>query len=190
MMLPVRGAGDSGNETVLAAFGVGPTELLGHGGEASIYALDSDRVLRVLHSGGDIKQLRRNQALLGDLKASAVPFQLPEIFEIGEIDSRTYAIERRLPGCSLAELLGTIEGAERDHLIEAYLEAAGALGNLQPEGWSHYGELTASQPVRAETWNEFLAVRAAQSFAAAGPPWDQIDAGGLAPYPPGTARPA
>lgn len=118
--------GDSRND-VLAAFGVGSDALLGRGGEASIYALDADRALRVLHRGGDVAQLRRNQGLLRGLVSTAVPFELPQILEIGEIGGRTYAVERRLPGRPLTEHLKTTGGSGRDRLIEAYLEAAQAL---------------------------------------------------------------
>lgn len=44
---------DAGLVTVLDAFTVRPGALLGHGGEAWVYALDHDRVLRVLHDDGD-----------------------------------------------------------------------------------------------------------------------------------------
>src|SRR5438445_7074186 len=43
---------DEGLGHVLAAFGVGYDALLGHGGEAWAYALDDDRVIRVLRDGG------------------------------------------------------------------------------------------------------------------------------------------
>jgi len=179
-MMSLVTADGSSNEAVLTAFRIGPDALLGRGGEASIYALDDDRVLRLLHPHGDIDQLCRNQALLGDLVASAVSFRLPEILEIGEIQGRTYAIERRLPGSSVLELLGTTEGIERDRLVEAYLEAASTLGDLHSDGWGYFGELATAQPLRAPTWRDFLAQRAARSLATAGHPLDEIDAAGFA----------
>lgn len=180
--------GDSRND-VLAAFGVGSDALLGRGGEASIYALDADRALRVLHRWGDVAQLRRNQGLLRGLVSTAVPFELPQILEIGEIGGRTYAVERRLPGRPLTEHLKTTGGGGRDRLIEAYLEAAQALGDLRPDGWPFYGELATARPVRADSWREFLTLGAARSLAAAGPPLDQVDAHGLALGLPECSRP-
>jgi hypothetical protein len=165
---------------VLAAFGVGTEALLGRGGEAAVYALDGERVSRVLHPGGDVDQLSRTQGLLRDLVASAVSFRIPEIQEIGEIGGRAYAIERRLPGRSLVDVLTRGEKAEKDELIEVYLDAAWALGDLRPDGWACYGELAAREPLRAETWREFLAVRADRSLAIAGHPLDEMDGAGLA----------
>jgi aminoglycoside phosphotransferase len=171
---------DPSKEAVLAAFGVTSDAFLGSGGEASIYALDEHRVLRVLHSGKDAGQPRRAQALLRDLVRSAVPFHLPEIMEVGETGGRVYAIERRLPGRSMLEVLHSAEGPDRDRLIEAFLLAAASLGDLRPEGWAFYGELASAEPLRAATWREFLTMRAAQSLAAAGPPLDRIDPEALA----------
>ena len=189
-MVSVTDTANPCNKAVLAAFGLGTDdEPLGRGGEAATYALDGDRILRVLHPGGDIDQIRRNKALLRDLNASAVSFQIPEIFEFGNIGGRAYGIERLLPGSSLVELLKTIEGPERDRLIESYLEAAQALGDLRREGWNFYGELAIAQPVRTETWREFLTKRAAKSLAKAGYPLDQVDAAGLALDLPEPARP-
>ena len=190
-MLPFVAAegGTRDDEAVLAAFGIGRDALLGRGGEASIFALGAGRALRVLHPGGDIDQLRRNRELLGELAVTAVPFRLPEILEVGEIQGRTYAIERRLPGSSVMELLGRVEGHERDRLVVAYLEAASALGDLYPRGWDYFGELATAEPLRAPTWRDFLVQRAARSLQTAGYPFDRIDAGGLAADLPEPPRP-
>ncbi len=179
MMAPVTSGEDSGR-AVLDAFGVGPQALLGRGNEAAVYALDSDRVLRVLHPGEDTDQLTRTEALLRDLVTSAVPFQLPEILEIGRIGTQGYAIERRLPGRSLLERLTAKDNAPRDELIEAYLETAWTLADLRPRGWAYYGELAAPEPLRAKTWRQFLAARADRSLATARSPLDQVDGAALA----------
>ncbi len=160
---------------VLAAYGVAPQAILGRGGEATVYALDRDRVLRVLHRRGDTSQLARTEVLLRGLATSAVPFHLPEILEFGEIGGRTYAIERRLPGRSLREQLRTDVSAGRDRLIEAYMDAAWALGDLRPQGWAYYGELATPHPLREPTWREFLAMKAGRSLATAGHPLDRVD---------------
>jgi hypothetical protein len=171
-------ATDDDIEVVLAALGVklGRDALLGHGGEATIYALDQDRVLRLLHKGAGTDKIHRNKALLQELNADAVPFRIPEVLEVGEVYGRAYSIESRLAGRSMSEALKTIEGPDRDRLIEAYLEAANVLGDLRAEPWTFYGELAAGQPVRAETWCEFLTRRAAKSLEVAGDPLDQIPA--------------
>lgn len=174
---------------VLAAFEVEPQALLGRGGEATVYALDRDRVLRVLRPGGDPNQLARTEALLRALATSPVSFHLPEIVEIGEIGGRAYGIERRLPGRSLREHLKmNDDGAGRDLLIEAYMDAAWALGELRPQGWAYYGELASPQPLREPTWREFMALKAGRSLASAGHPLDRVAIQGLASNLPEPVR--
>jgi len=176
----VNGAHDD-NEVVLAALGVKPGRgaFLGRGGEATIYVLDDDRVLRLLHKGAAADTIRRNEELLQELNPAAVPFRLPEILESGDVEGRAYSIEVRLQGRSVSDALEAIEGPERDLLIEAYLEAAQLLGDLRSEPWGFYGELAATRPVRSETWQEFLTRRAARSLKAAGHPLDQVPAEAL-----------
>jgi hypothetical protein len=55
---------------VAPQFGVAPSALLGHGGEAWVYALDEERVLRVLHDGGAKAHVLRRMALVEQLARS------------------------------------------------------------------------------------------------------------------------
>ena len=121
---------DRGLVAVALRFGVAPDALLGHGGEAWVYALDDDRVLRILRDGGRKADLLRRMALVEELALAQPVYRLPEVLDVGEIEGRTYAIERRLPGRSMLEELGRIEGAARERLIEAYLDTSASLGDL------------------------------------------------------------
>lgn len=173
---------DEDNGAVLRAFGLpsGSAALVGRGGEATTYALGTDRVLRVLHAGTGTDKIYRSWELLKDLTPSAVPFRLPDILQVGQVAGRAFAIERRLPGLSLEQLLTTITGSERDRLIESHLEAALLLGDLRPEPWDFYGELAAALPVRAKSWRKFLSARAAKSLAEGGYPFGNVDTDALA----------
>src|SRR5436190_13636897 len=119
---------DPGLVAVLVRFGVRPDDLLGQGGEAWVYALDADRVVRVLHSGGTVDHVRRRQRLIEELIRSRPAFDLPDALDVGEIDGRVFVVERRLAGRSLMAELRVVEGSRRARLIEAHLEAAAALG--------------------------------------------------------------
>lgn len=102
--------GDPGLVAVALRFGVAPDALLGHGAEAWVYALDDDRVLRVLRDGGRKADVLRRMALVEGLALAQPVYRLPEVLDVGEVAGRTYAIERRLPGRSMLEELGRIEG--------------------------------------------------------------------------------
>ena len=64
---------------VALRFGVAPNALLGHGGEAWVYALDDERVLRVLHDGGGKADVLRRLALVEELALSQPVCRLPEV---------------------------------------------------------------------------------------------------------------
>src|SRR5665213_211666 len=69
---------DPGVVSVLRELGITADALLGHGGEAWVYALGDDRVVRVLHPGGSAEDLLRRQRLVDGLSQSPPPFALPE----------------------------------------------------------------------------------------------------------------
>jgi hypothetical protein len=155
---------DDGLMSVLSALGVSPQDHLGHGGEAWVYALDDDHVVRVLHEGQNGETIARRQTLIDELRSAHAPFGLPEVLSIGERDGRWFAVERRLPGIPVMAGLDQLEGSERDLLVERHLEAAAVLGSLplEPRGW--FGELITEHPVRSPTWRGFLCDRAAASL--------------------------
>lgn len=182
--------GDEGLQVVLSALGASPESLLGHGGEAWVYALDAHRVVRVLHEGQDGTTIRRRQELVEELGADDAPLELPEVLTAGEIDGRWFTIERRLTGLPLMAQLTALEGHERDRLVERHLDAAALLGtlHLSPRGW--YGELIAPHPVRAATWRAYLRDRAATSLRQSTLPVDAITPTELADALPDTATAA
>ncbi len=156
-------------EALLRGLGADPADLLGFGGEARVWALGADRVVRVCHPGTGPGVVRQRIDLLAELSAGAAPlFALPEVLEVGERDGRRYTIERRLPGVPLQAALATITGPPRNQLIEAHLEAAAALAELplQPRPW--FGQLIGNEAVRSPTWPAFLEDRARASLTASG----------------------
>jgi aminoglycoside phosphotransferase (APT) family kinase protein len=161
-----RVKGEQRSRVVLDAFGVVPDAFLGGGNEASVYALDDRRVLRVSHGVETVADFKARRALLEEL-SRGVPFALPQMHEVGEVEGRAYAIERRFPGRSVMEELDRAEGASRDRLIEAYLDAAAKLGDLNL-GVRPFGDLLGPDPVRAPSWRAYLAAKAAANLARSG----------------------
>lgn len=165
---------------ILQAFGVGPDDLLGAGGEAAVYALDGGRVLRVLHEGGTLDDVTRRRDLLDELGRSHPAFALPCVLEVGERAGRVYALEVRLPGRSVSEMLGEVEGSARARLVEAYLDAAASLGDLQVAPRAGFGDLLRSDAISTPTWREYLAARARASLQGSPPEFARVDPDELA----------
>jgi aminoglycoside phosphotransferase (APT) family kinase protein len=181
---------DPGLASLLRKFGIRDTDELGHGGEARVYALGSDRVLRVLYRGGRAVDLERRRQLVNQLALSRPPFALPEILDVGEGGGRVFAIERRLPGVPLPVALGACTDDARAALIERHLEAAAALGDLRLEPRVTFGDLMGDDAITTSTWRTYLEERAAANLARSTPEFSSIDAGELADALPEPAVPA
>ena len=59
---------DPGVIAAMKTFGVTADDLLGHGGEAWVYALGDDRVVRILHPGGQAAGMVRRQGLVAEFE--------------------------------------------------------------------------------------------------------------------------
>ncbi len=172
---------DIGLAPVLDTFGITSHALLGQGGESWVFALDDERIARIARPGTSRVQVDGRAALLSELGRSrdSVPFAIPEILAIVEIEGMISTIERRLPGRPLIELLGEVSGETRTALIRAYLEAAAQIGDLAiKRPW--YGDLLAADALRSGSYLDYLEQRAAQGLQAAGPEFKGVDAAQLA----------
>jgi aminoglycoside phosphotransferase (APT) family kinase protein len=181
---------DAGLVAVLRHLGVGADAELGHGGEAWVYALDGDRVVRVLHASGRAEDVVRRQRLVDELARSEPVFALPEVIAVDELDGRVFAIERRLRGRSVLDELRHCEGPQRTHLIEAHLAAAAALGDLHLEPRGGFGDLLADEPVTTATWRAYLEQRIATNLTRSTREFHTIDPIALAAPLPDTDAPA
>jgi putative membrane protein len=166
---------DEGLVRVLRQFSLEPGAVLGRGGEAWVYALDDQRVLRVLHHGGRPEAMSHSARLVEELAQANPPFALPQVLDIGEVEGRWYSIERRLPGVTVSQQLERVTGRKRAALIEAYLTCSARLGDLHLDGRPFWGDLLAQPPVRSASWHGFLVDKAARSLADAGPQFAQVD---------------
>jgi putative membrane protein len=181
---------DQGVRAVAAHFGVGPDALLGHGGEAWVYSLGDDSVLRILHAGGRTEDIGRRKALIDELRQRPVRFALPEVLDVGEVAGRVWVIERRLPGRSVRDVLTTIDGPDRSALIETYFETVASLGDLHLEPRLGFGDLVHGEPITAATWRAYLEQRAATNLASSAEEFWSIDAEELANALPEAVSPA
>lgn len=166
---------------VMSHFGVAADALLGIGGEACVFSLDGQRVLRVHHPGTGRQTIDRRTELLAELRISrrAVPFSIPEVLDTAEVHGRWITIEPQLPGRPLSLVLGEVRGSAREELVMAYLYCSTQTRYLRVERpW--YGELCSAEPVRASTYTSYLERRARTSLLAAGDAFAAVSASQLA----------
>jgi putative membrane protein len=170
-------------------FAVTADDLLGHGGEAWVFALDDDRVVRILQPGGRVVDIVRRQDLVAELSRARPPFALPDVLEVGELAGRVFAVERRLPGRSVLHELQSTDGPARQHLVERHLDAAAALGDLSLEPRHTFGELIGDEVITTSSWRAYLTERAGVNLSRSTSDFWPIDPHGLADGLPEAAGP-
>ncbi|HSH05058.1 MAG TPA: aminoglycoside phosphotransferase family protein [Anaerolineae bacterium] len=174
----------------LDQFGLKPDDLIGQGGEANVYALDRQRVLRVYHEGTAQESILRRAKLLAELaqSATAVPFALPTVEET-ILDTPCLAtIEPRLPGQAMMQAMKESDSNHREEMIRAYLDAASQVRHLAvPRPF--YGDLGQNEPIQTDTFKGYLYERAAKNLAFAGESVAHVDARQIAEaWPAGSER--
>jgi aminoglycoside phosphotransferase (APT) family kinase protein len=148
---------------ILDRYGIGPDDFLGRGGEANVFALDAERVLRLYRSSSPAAAadyVRRIGELYDSLDRDAVPFALPQVHEVHE-EEVAWSIERRLPGQPLDGRLDALTADDRRRAIDGYVDGAAAFAALgvPPTFGEGYGELFTVESLRADTWADLLAAR-------------------------------
>jgi putative membrane protein len=146
-------------------FSITNDDLLGFGGEAATYALDERRVVRCYRAGTEPRRVEVRAAFYEGIARSSLPFKLPVVESIGDVDGWLYSIEERIPGTSLTTALGVLEGTERTRALSNYAAAAEHIQTIEFDS-RDFGELLADAPIRRPMWPAFLVDRAERALFA------------------------
>jgi predicted RNA-binding protein with PIN domain/aminoglycoside phosphotransferase (APT) family kinase protein len=162
---------------VLARFGVDESALLGRGGEARVFALGADRVLRLPHPGVAAAALEDRRRLLAAIAVPGWCVALPEVLEHREVDGRLVVIERRLPGRDALAALGA-RGRDREALVRDHLDVAHRVAEL-PCPTDHFGEVIGPHRIEAPSFGAWAEARLAASLAKGGDLFAGVDGAAL-----------
>jgi len=165
------------DRAVLDHFGVDESAFLGRGGEARVFALDGERVLRLPHPGVDPGALEQRRRLLAAIAAPGWRVALPEVLEHREVDGRLVVVERRLPGEDALAALGE-RGRDHEALVRDHLEVARAVADL-PCPAERFGEVMGNHRIVAPSFGEWAEARLTVSLAAGGAAFAGLDAAAL-----------
>ncbi len=172
---------DAGLRAALAHFGV-TAEPLGSGGEATVYPLGDDLVLRIAHAGSSLESLHERVELLTTFDRRAVRFALPETLEVHTVATRHLAVERRLPGRPVQEVLPSLDRPDRDRLIVGVLDAFEALPDVRsvhPAGVGVVGDIIGPFVHHTTATSSWLVQRVARSLERADPDFASVDPAAL-----------
>jgi aminoglycoside phosphotransferase (APT) family kinase protein len=151
-------------EKILRQHALTAADRLGGGEEAEVYALDTERVLRIYKGQGTPEIARRRREFYAALDSTRVAFRVPVILAEHEQAGVYHSVEERIAGMSLIGALPTLTGAARRRALRNYAQASLALKKL---GYSQdgFGEVLAASPIRSRTWAEFILARVGKCLA-------------------------
>lgn len=123
---------DQRGQQVLDRFGLSERDRLGSGGESEVYALGTDRVLRIYRGSHEspATMIRQLRPLYASWQSARLGLQLPQILDSGEIGGRAFSVDRRMPGQSLSGWLATAAVDDRRQALLGYLDAAWRIRQL------------------------------------------------------------
>lgn len=129
---------------ILDAFGLTADALLGSGGEARVFGLDAERVLRI-QAAGSSEPDHRLARLLEGWTGIDLGFGLPRVLQQARWEQQNYSIEARLPGVPMAHWLASItDPTVRRGGLLSLLDAAERLREL-PAPPSGFGRVLADE---------------------------------------------
>lgn len=155
---------------ILAHFGIDESALLGRGGEARVFAIDAERVLRLPHRGVRAATLEDRRALLTAIATGDLA--VPEVLEHREVEGRTVVVERRLRGRNAADALA--DARDRPALIRDHLEVASRIAAL-PCPTERFGEIWGDFALGSGSFREWAIARLETSLHVGGGAFGHID---------------
>ena len=165
------------DRAVLDRFGIDESMLLGRGGEARVFALGDDRVLRLPHPHAKDAALDARRNLLERVlrEAPAGFVATPEVLEHRDVDGRTVVLERRLPGVDGRDALGQARGPRRTALVRDMLDVAARIAEVAAPS-AEFGELWGDGAITAPTFRQWAAARVQISLDIGGEAFSHVDA--------------
>jgi hypothetical protein len=148
-------------DDVLRHFGTDASRRIGHGGEATVYAIGDDRVLRIFHEPR--AELEYLAAFYDEIAGTPLPFALPRVIDHSVMDGVAYSVDARIPGRPLMDAMLEMRGERRRRALDSYLLAAEQIASITMKR-PYFGEVVRDRPVRADTWREFLHARIDRSL--------------------------
>jgi putative membrane protein len=159
-----------GEQAVLDRFRITGDALLGGGSESRVFALDDDRVLRLLAPGTDPEVIGQRRGLT-NLWAELDPgYAVPIVLDFGQFAGRYYTVERRIAGEPLTAYLASgPDEAARRVTLERYLTAAMDIQRL-PVPIAGFAQLIGPDaPRQFDTLSELLAAQLHRTVGAVRP---------------------
>lgn len=141
--------------------------LLGRGGEGYIFSYGQDTVIKIFDN--TTRDYLQNLAKLQKIIVkTSLPFSIPEIQEIGNVEENYYTIEKHLVGISMEQKFPALGTKNKYKLLKSYYEAVRALNSVELPELPYGNILNKYSSIIDRTWQGFLIRKAKQRVKRAG----------------------
>ncbi|NNH76040.1 aminoglycoside phosphotransferase family protein [Nocardia uniformis] len=141
---------------LLRHYGLTGIQPLGVGTEAHVYALETDRVLKIYADRGQLEVFDTLRDFHDRLDTSAVPWTVPRIHDIARHGDLIAVVEDRVAGTTMDS---HATGADDEPLEQLYLQTVQQMSKLMvnpPLGRRLLLPAPGSTGTRGNDWNEFI----------------------------------
>jgi hypothetical protein len=150
---------DSHPQSILKKFNLTEKDLIGAGGEAIVYRLNDQKILRILRGNKDKRwKLEKLQSFYEGLPKMS--FTTPAIHSVDfdEEESVTYSIENMILGRPVEKILPNLSRKDKEEALFNYLVAVEELKQVTyPQ--LPYGDLLSKELLTSGSWSGFLSAR-------------------------------
>lgn len=129
--------------------------LLGKGGEGWIYEHGND-ALKVYPHTSDKQYLKNIQAFQKVLAEQHFPFDVPQIYEIGEVEGVLYTVEKRLQGIQMDKKIIGMSVPDRQRLYRNYYDAIRQVNTVTFPDLSYGQIIQTPDSITSNSWTDFL----------------------------------
>lgn len=151
----------SDHSLILDRLGFRSATKLGVGVQSTVYQVDENRIIKI--GPFSESEVMRLKDFLDTLACYDLPFQIPRIFESGEMGGQLYTIERLVPGTVLRHVYPTLSGAKQERCIREIFDVLDILHKIELPG--PFGErLLGEHDVTDLSWGGFLRQKCMQAL--------------------------
>ncbi|MCC5803606.1 aminoglycoside phosphotransferase family protein [Rossellomorea vietnamensis] len=122
---------DNLKSNLLERFRISESDFLGSGMEATVYALDDYKVLKIYNDFSDVKKQEKLRGFYAGLKTDHLSYELPYIHDILVENGTLVTIEKRMQGSNMQSKLAGMTRDEQTNMMKIYLQANLELHSLQ-----------------------------------------------------------
>ncbi len=142
-------------QKVLKEFNLQQPILLGKGGEGWVFELDQHRVLKI-YNPVNLDYLKSRLAFEKLLSEHQLPYDLPEIYEIGSVDETHYSIDKKLKGVTLDKVFSTLQKDDQYKVLKNYFQSLKALHAIQFQHLPFGQVIECADYTTSDSWQDFL----------------------------------